>query len=68
MQAYAPNGAKIVGTIDRITAVANIAEGTWTEDEPDCDFEYTGDTDVDWDSQETLTRNGRRLFLDENGE
>lgn len=30
--------------------------------------EYSGGTEVDWDSQQTVTREGKRVFIDENDE
>ncbi|RWJ03442.1 hypothetical protein [Mesorhizobium sp.] len=57
-----PKGHDIVGTYERVYGVAQISDIT-DAGEP----VYAGGTRLDWDSQETLTRNGTRIFLDEAG-
>jgi hypothetical protein len=57
-----PKGSPIVGTLEIIHGVANCtihSDGTRT---------YDGGTDVDWDSQETVVRDGKVIFVDEDGE
>ncbi len=61
MKALSPEGNKIIGTLDvvRGTARADVdlgATGT-------LNIEYMGETEVDWDSQETKTQDGERLFV-----
>ena len=61
MNALSPEGNKIIGTLDvvRGTARADVdlgATGT-------LNIEYMGETEVDWDSQETKTQDGERLFV-----
>ncbi|MER9176225.1 hypothetical protein NKH72_21855 [Mesorhizobium sp. M0955] len=58
-----PKGHDIVGTYERVYGIAQISEIT-AEGEP----VYAGGTKIDWDSQETLTRNGKRVFVDEGGD
>lgn len=58
-----PTGAKIVGTQEILYATAKI-HSISTDGEPD----YTGYTEVDYDSQTTLTRGGKILFIDDDGE
>lgn len=64
----APNGKRIIGTSEILKGIAFIMnEGnTVTETEPGTfTFEYEGSTDVDWNSQETATDDGERIFVDE---
>src|SRR5258708_37122977 len=61
MKALSPEGNRIIGTLDvvRGTARAEVdlgATGT-------LNIEYMGETEVDWDSQETKTEAGERLFV-----
>ncbi len=61
MKALSPEGNKIIGTLDvvRGTARANVdLDATDT-----LNIEYLGETEVDWDSQETKTQDGERLFV-----
>jgi len=63
MSLYTPTGTKIVGTLERITAVAMIEDVRSV-----FDFDYNGITQVDWDSQKTLIDSaGRKIFVDEDG-
>lgn len=57
-----PKGHDIVGTYERVYGIAPISEIN-DEGEP----VYAGGTRIDWDSQETLTRDGQRIFVDEDG-
>src|SRR5256885_13081817 len=61
MKAVSPEGNKIIGTLDvvRGTARADVALGS----NGTLNIEYQGETEVDWDSQETKTENGERLFV-----
>ena len=52
---------KIVGICDFIPAVA-----FFTEVNSLTDFEYDGESRVHWDGQCHESRNGQRVFLDEN--
>ena len=61
MKALSPEGNEIIGTLDvvRGTVRADVdlrANGT-------LNIEYVGETEVDWDRQETRTENGERLFV-----
>jgi hypothetical protein len=68
MRFISPNGSRIIGTLERLTARANATEFSETG-EPD----YEGGTEVFWDDQETVTvcrRIGDTLsivYLDEHG-
>jgi hypothetical protein len=59
----APNGELIIGTAEMVLCTANI-DGISDDGMPD----YTGDTDVHWDTQETQTKNGKILFVCESGD
>lgn len=67
-----PRGAKIIGTLEVIQAVALI-DGIHDKAEPTTpeklgvvvgEPEWSGETQVDWDSQKTVTRNGSRVYVD----
>lgn len=57
-----PNDTAIIGSLERLSGRANItcfdADGT-----PD----YEGYTEVFWDGQVTLTRKGKPIYLDREG-
>jgi hypothetical protein len=63
MQAYAPNGKRIVGTLELVPGTAGISEGTWERDPAGgFKFEYDGETKMCWDAQETITRGGQAVY------
>lgn len=59
-----PNGSEIVGTAEKLLATANISGIDPETGEP----EFAGDTEIHWDTQETLERDGKTLFVDDSGE
>lgn len=62
----APNGKKIVGTLETMSGVACFDEAKIQGDE--IVFEYNGDTRVDWNEQKTVRdKAGHRIFVDEAG-
>jgi hypothetical protein len=67
-QLYAPNGSVIIGTAELIEGTARI-DGALPPGAGRTRFElqYSGGTDVDWDSQTTRLRERKRLFVDEDG-
>jgi hypothetical protein len=68
MRAVAPNGEEIVGTLETLQARANIEKNSFKIGADGCiDFEWEGSTDVYWDTQETVTRDGKRIFLGVSG-
>jgi len=68
MRARGPTGKMIVGTLERLSGRANIVEGSFTRNENGAiTFEYEGYTEVFWEEQKTVYRNGRPIFLDEEG-
>jgi hypothetical protein len=61
MKAVSPEGEEIIGTLE-------IVEGTSCADvslseEGRLKVDYCGQTDVDWNSQQTKTDRGERLFV-----
>ena len=62
-QYRAPNGQRIIGTADLVMATAIIKGFDDTGD-----VVHMGESEVDWDSQKTRTRNGKPLYVCENGE
>jgi len=57
-----PGGVPIVGTLERLSALGCIS-GISDQGVPS----YTDDVKVFWDDQITDRRNGKIVFLDENG-
>lgn len=62
----APDGTPIVGTFERLTGCAHLTDLVRHPDGK-ITYEYTGNTEVHWDDQETATHLGNELFVDENG-
>ena len=61
MSAISPEGNPIIGTLEFVEGVAraDITIG----DNGELNVEYSGETEVDWDSQRTTTEDGERLFV-----
>lgn len=61
----------VVGSYDRLYATGRILQGSWRATHQDggwLRFDYSGESTVDWDSQETMRNpSGEQLFLDEDG-
>ena len=64
VQVFSPTGDPIVGTLERVFGVAY------------CNFEaaetgftatYVGETKLHWDGQQSVTKIGQLVFVDENG-
>ena len=62
MRFLSPNGLPIVGTLETLKARAEATEYSATG-EP----EYSGETDVWWDEQKTVTKGNSLVYLDEDG-
>lgn len=58
-----PTGSEIVGTSDSLLATALISDIN-----EDGTPEYIGESEIHWDTQETETRDGKILFVDDDGE
>lgn len=71
MNAYAPNGMPILGTLERIEGRAEIQEGSFTRKRGKLTFEWQGGTEVFWDGQRTVEKKRKgelvKVFLDEEG-
>jgi hypothetical protein len=61
-----PTGAEIIGTVETIPGVARIARFNRTDDGA-LEFEWAGDTEISWDDQVTVRRDGETLFEDADG-
>jgi hypothetical protein len=53
----------IVGTYERVYGTCRILDPSINGNK--IEFEHCGETKMDWDSQETVTRRGQRLFVDD---
>jgi hypothetical protein len=63
----APNGKRIIGTLEKVPAVAHFAEVRRSAD-GSFEFDYSGENKVDWDCQRTeCDENGEDLFVDDSG-
>ena len=58
-----PTGSPIVGTLETITGRANICGIDPATGNP----EHDGGTEIFWDDQATVMRDGKTVFLDEDG-
>lgn len=63
------NKKQIVATRDTLSADAVIADATQSEVPGPLKFNlsYSGDSEIYWDSQETVIEKGQRIFVDEDG-
>jgi hypothetical protein len=68
MYAVAPNGLAIIGTLERLTARADVVQDGFTR-RPDgkLEFDHAGYTEIFWESQETVELEGKTVFLDAHG-
>lgn len=60
---FAPNGKQVIATAERLWATCKFT-GTGVKPNGRLEFDYDGETDINWDSQETVNRNGELVFLD----
>lgn len=73
-QLLSPRGTVITGTKERLIGQALIGTVRGIGDNGIVDFDYSGGTEVDWDSQETyrnrnlITKMVCRVFIDDDGE
>ena len=63
-QFASPNGVQIVGTLETLTGRANAVEFDPVTGEPS----YEGGTTIFWDDQKTVERDGKTIYLDEDGD
>ena len=64
---YAPTGQRIVGTLERVKGVALIETEVIQHPNGGLTYVYQGETQIDWDSQQTVEKNGGPVFVDEAG-
>lgn len=57
------DGTRITGSKERVYGIAQILDF-----DAQGDPNYEGGTDIDWDSQETIQRDGEDVFVDEDGD
>lgn len=63
-----PEGHNIDGTLERLSGVAQIAGHVKRDQHGLLRFEYGGYTEIDWNSQQTVTRDGGTVFVCDNGD
>jgi hypothetical protein len=61
MKAVSPEGNPIIGTLEFVEGVARADITIW--DNGELNVEYSGETEVDWNSQMTKIEVGERLFV-----
>lgn len=68
MYAFAPDGTPITGTLEVLSGEAYTRDGSFYRG-PDgaLAFDHAGETEVFWDDQTTVTRNGKVVFIDRDG-
>ncbi|WP_296203952.1 hypothetical protein [uncultured Hyphomicrobium sp.] len=62
----APDGTTIIGTLESIPGVARIGN-VRTDGAGRHTFDYIGETDVRWNEQETVSRDGQPVMVDASG-
>ena len=63
MRYKSPTGSPIVGTLETIVGIGMI-KGIDVDGTPD----YVGETDIFWDDQITVVRDGKIIFVDDDGD
>lgn len=66
MKLISPHGSEIIGTLETIIGYAAFQEPKLDENGK-IDFEYSGETEINWNEQKTVERDGGRVFVDEDG-
>jgi hypothetical protein len=61
-QYKAPSGSRIIGTLERLLGRAELS-GIYDDGTP----EYQGRTEIFWEAGGTVTKDGKIVFLDEDG-
>lgn len=62
-----PTGLPIIGTLEMTPGCALTHDDGFTLGPNGLAYDYIGETDVCWDGQETVTREGKVVFLDMDG-
>jgi hypothetical protein len=70
MRAYSPTGSPILGSYEMCPARAEILPNSFERDPAtgELTYDHAGGSEMFWDAMETVTRNGKVVFLDEDGE
>lgn len=69
MRATSPDGVPIVGTLETIQATAVVKEDSYSRNEKgEILYEWFGESEIHWDTQTTQERDGKIVFIDEDGE
>ena len=68
MALVSPAGKIVTGTLEQLSGRANLVPGSARKNETGgVEFEYEGSTDLFWEEQRTVIRDGELVFLDEAG-
>jgi hypothetical protein len=68
MKAKSPTGSEIVGTLERLSGVAYTSPDRFQRlSDGSLYIEHAGETKVFWDGQATVRRNGKAIFVDDDG-
>ncbi|AXK43954.1 hypothetical protein [Erythrobacter aureus] len=69
MYAFAYDGTPIKGTLETLPGTARITEDSFKANpEGMLEYEHQGGTDIDYDGQETVERDGKKMYVDEDGD
>lgn len=63
-----PTSTTIVGLLESCPGRSNISSEITRKPDGTFEFEYAGGTEMFWDDQRTVEREGQRVFLDEDGD
>lgn len=68
MKAFAPNGLEILGTYEMCPCRAEITQGSFKrEADGSIEFDYYGETEMFYDAQKIVKKDGECLYLDSDG-
>lgn len=68
MKAYAPNGSQIIGTLERLAGRAEITADSFKRAAGGTiEHEWEGGTEIFYDDQRTVQRDGEDVYLAEDG-
>ena len=66
---FSPKMTLIIGTLETVNGVASIINSHVTRDKSGLfELNYDGNTDVDWNSQQTVMHGKERIFVDVEGD
>ncbi|GBO88730.1 hypothetical protein [Marinobacter salsuginis] len=60
-----PQGNEIIGTLETVPGVALIDMDSASLEGDTLQFDYDGQTDIQWNEQKTVRRSGHRVFVDD---